>query len=68
MNTEKDREPLPPTILMGDDDEEDGQLVRQLMGEMHPEIEVYLVENGELLMDYMHRRGRYAQAQGFSLP
>ncbi|MBW4672955.1 MAG: response regulator [Desmonostoc geniculatum HA4340-LM1] len=48
------------TILMADDDEDDGVLVREALAESQLPIELYIVGNGEELMDYLYHRGRYA--------
>ncbi|MBN3882676.1 MULTISPECIES: response regulator [unclassified Nostoc] len=48
------------TILMADDDEDDGILVREALAESQLPIELYIVSNGEELMDYLYHRGRYA--------
>ncbi|MEA5616962.1 response regulator [Cronbergia sp. UHCC 0137] len=47
------------TILMADDDEEDGLLVREALAESRLPIELHIVENGEELMDYLYHRGLY---------
>lgn len=48
------------TILMADDDEDDGILVREALAESQLPIELYIVSNGEQLMDYLYHRGGYA--------
>lgn len=55
----KDRE-TNITILMADDDEDDGILVREALAESQLPIELYIVSNGEQLMDYLCHRGGYA--------
>jgi len=47
------------TILMADDDEEDSMLVREALIESQLPIELYIVSNGEELMDYLYNRGQY---------
>ncbi|MCC5642907.1 response regulator [Nostoc sp. CHAB 5824] len=47
-------------ILMADNDEDDGILVREALAESQLLIELYIVSSGEELMDYLYRRGRYA--------
>jgi CheY-like chemotaxis protein len=44
---------------MADDDEEDSMLVREALIESQLPIELYIVNNGEELMDYLYNRGRY---------
>ncbi len=52
------------TILMADDDEDDRMLVREALAESQLPIELYIVSNGEDLMDYLYHRGRYASNSG----
>jgi len=48
------------TILMADDDEDDSMLIREAITISQLPIELYAVSNGEELMDYLYRRGQYA--------
>ncbi|WP_337886274.1 response regulator [Fischerella thermalis] len=50
------------TILMADDDEDDCMLVREALAESRLTIELRMVRDGEELMDYLYRHGRYADA------
>ena len=50
----------PLTILMADDDEEDRLLVFDAWDESRLDNDLRVVNDGEELMDYLHRRGRYA--------
>ena len=50
----------PITILMADDDPDDRQLTREAFEENHLANDLRFVEDGEELMDYLHRRGKYA--------
>lgn len=47
-------------ILLADDDEEDRMLTRDALAESHLLNEIHCVEDGEELMDYLKRRGKYA--------
>ncbi|WP_414526356.1 response regulator [Nodularia chucula] len=47
------------TILMADDDEDDGVLVREALAESQLPIDLHIVNNGEELLDYLHNRGLY---------
>ena len=47
-------------LLMADDDAEDRLLARDALRESRLNAEVRFVEDGEELLDYLHRRGRYA--------
>ena len=46
-------------ILMADDDQDDCLLVREAFAESCLHTELYFVENGETLMDYLLHRGRF---------
>jgi two-component system, response regulator len=50
----------PITILMADDDPDDRQLTRDAFAESRLANDLRFVEDGEELMDYLKRRGRYA--------
>ncbi|HEX8831540.1 MAG TPA: response regulator, partial [Longimicrobium sp.] len=50
----------PFTILMADDDEDDRLLATEALAESRLSNELRCVEDGVELMDYLHRRGRYA--------
>jgi two-component system, response regulator len=52
----------PITILMADDDEEDCALTKEAMTDARLSNEMRFVPDGEALMDYLHRRGDYADA------
>jgi CheY-like chemotaxis protein len=56
------------TILMADDDEDDGILVREALAESQLPIELYIVSNGEQLMDYLYHRGEYANNSSLPHP
>lgn len=48
------------TILMADDDEDDRMLAKDAFEENHLSNDLRFVEDGKELMDYLLRRGRYA--------
>lgn len=50
----------PSTILVADDDEEGWMLTREALTEAGLGVEAHFVADGEELMDYLHRQGRYA--------
>ena len=52
--------PKPITILLADDDADDRMLARDALVESRLANDLRFVEDGEDLMDYLHRRGRYA--------
>ncbi len=50
----------PLTILIADDDLEDQMLLEEAFGESQWVTDLRFVEDGEQLLDYLHRQGRYA--------
>ena len=59
MNTQT----KPIVILMADDDADDRLLAKDALVECRLASDLHFVENGEELLDYLRRRGRYAQDQ-----
>jgi len=58
----------PITILMADDDPEDRMLAKDALEESHLANEIEFVEDGEELMDYLCRLGKYQELKGSPLP
>lgn len=58
----------PITILMADDDPDDRMLTKEAFDEAQLANELHFVEDGEQLMDYLYRKGAYANLAGFPLP
>lgn len=56
------------TILMADDDDDDRELARQAMEQGRLTSEFRFVEDGEELLDYLLRRGRYADPKSAPRP
>ena len=56
------------TILLADDDPDDRQLTRDAFVENRLANELDTVEDGEELLDYLHRRGRHAELKDKALP
>ena len=50
----------PITILMADDDPDDRQMTKEAFAESHLANDLRFVEDGEELLDYLQRRGKYA--------
>lgn len=48
------------TILMADDDADDRQLTREALEDARLINDIRFVENGEELLEYLRRQGRYA--------
>lgn len=53
----------PVMILMADDDPEDRLLAREAVSECKIEAELHFVEDGEELLEYLRRTGRYAASE-----
>lgn len=50
----------PITILMADDDADDRMLTKDALDESRVMNELYFVEDGEELLDYLYRRGKFS--------
>lgn len=53
----------PVVILMAEDDADDRLLAQDALSESGLEHDLRFVENGEELMDYLGRRGKYAESE-----
>ena len=58
----------PITILMADDDEEDCAMTRDAMSDARMVNEMRFVHDGQELMDYLQRRGEYADGANAPRP
>ena len=58
----------PIVILMADDDADDRMLTRDALGESRVLNELRFVEDGEELMEYLHRKGKYAEPESSPKP
>ncbi|MFZ0693021.1 MAG: response regulator [Alphaproteobacteria bacterium] len=58
----------PFVILIADDDPDDRMLVNDAFAETRPHIELGVVEDGEQLLGYLHRRGKFGRRTGRSDP
>jgi CheY-like chemotaxis protein len=58
----------PITILYADDDPEDRMLIKEAWQENRLANELHFVEDGEELIDYLRRRGKYETLKGSPLP
>jgi CheY-like chemotaxis protein len=58
----------PFTILLADDDPEDRMLTRDALAESKCVNHLDTVGDGEELMEYLRRRGKYAHLNGVPLP
>jgi CheY-like chemotaxis protein len=57
-----------PTILMADDDLDDFFLAREALEESGVPADFRMVPDGEELMDYLLRRGKYADEKDYPFP
>ena len=48
------------TILMADDDEDDREMIREALHDAHPRNVVRFAVDGQDLMEYLRREGKYA--------
>ena len=64
--TTKNGQPI--VILMADDDADDRMLTRDALEESRVLNELRFVEDGEALMDYLHRRGQYSDPESSPKP
>ena len=58
----------PITVLYADDDPEDRLLVKEAWKESRLANELHFVEDGEELLDYLYRRGKYVAMEDMPLP
>ncbi len=56
------------TILMAEDDEDDCLLAREALVESRLANDLRFVKDGEELMDYLHRRGKYSRVSDAPRP
>ena len=66
MNLSQKKESI--LILMADDDEDDRLMAKEALDEARLINEMDFVEDGEDLMDYLYRRGKYEELKDKSLP
>jgi len=60
----QDKNKIPITILICDDDEDDRMLTKQALEQAHVSNALEFVEDGEQLLDYLYQRGAYAGETG----
>ncbi len=56
------------TILMADDDEDDRLMTKEALDEARLANDLRFVEDGEELLDYLYRRGKYTDPDDSPLP
>ena len=60
--------PRPIVILLADDDEEDRMLDADALAESRVRNDLRFVDDGEELLDYLYRRGRYSEPGSAPVP
>lgn len=60
----RDKNTIPITILICDDDEDDRMLTQQALEDAHISNALRFVEDGEQLLDYLYQRGAFAGETG----
>jgi CheY-like chemotaxis protein len=58
----------PIVILMADDDAEDRMLVKEALEENKIRNVLQFAENGEMLMDYLHNKGKFSDKAKYPRP
>ena len=56
------------TIVLADDDPDDRKLTEEAFAENRLANQLHCVEDGEELLDYLHRRGKYTHLRNEPLP
>jgi CheY-like chemotaxis protein len=60
--------PKPINILLAEDDPDDRYLISEALDESRLNIRLYIVEDGDELLDYLHHRGKYADETQWPTP
>jgi len=63
----KDRD-KPLSILIADDDVDDRMMTRDAFKENQLRNDLYFVEDGEMLMNYLNRKGKYSNEEKYPMP
>jgi CheY-like chemotaxis protein len=62
----KAAKPIP--ILLAEDDPDDRYLISEALDESQVGVELFIVEDGEALLEYLNRQGKFADAEQWPLP
>jgi len=60
--------PRPINVLLAEDDPDDRYLISEALDESRLNIHLYIVEDGEELLDYLYRRGKYTDEAKWPAP
>lgn len=55
-------------ILLAEDDADDRYLINEALDESGVSCQLFIVEDGDELLDYLHRRGKYQDQQAWPTP
>ena len=58
----------PVTILLAEDDPDDQYLINEALDESQLNARLYVVSDGEELLDYLKRQGKYQDSQKWPMP
>jgi CheY-like chemotaxis protein len=58
----------PIIILLAEDDPDDQYLINEALEENRLNTRMYVVEDGEDLLDYLNRRGKYQDSEKWPMP
>jgi CheY-like chemotaxis protein len=58
----------PVAILLAEDDPDDQYLINEALDENHLNARLYIVSDGEELLDYLNRRGKYQDNKLWPMP
>ena len=58
----------PVTILIGEDDPDDRKILKKTFGARKRNVHLIFAEDGEEVLDYLHRRGIYSHPQASPKP
>jgi CheY-like chemotaxis protein len=61
-------EAKPVTILLAEDDPDDRYLISEALDENRLTNQLYIVEDGEELLDYLYQRGKYVDGEKWPRP
>lgn len=56
------------SILVADDDADDRELIKVAFEENGADVDICFVENGEELLHYLHRHGKYKEEEKYPFP
>ena len=60
--------PRPINVLLAEDDPDDRYLISEALDESRLNIHLYIVEDGDELLDYLYRRGKYTDEVKWPAP